>query len=97
MVDLERKIHKVLFPDVEYAYEEFCRKRDLDPNSEGVDWRWMKAKCDVLLMWSHIWYGSGIYVTRDEEFHRNKKSALIALGAGEIERPEETIVRLTIY
>jgi len=95
-VELERKIHRVLFPDVEYSYEEFCRKRDLDPNS-GVDWLWMKAKCDVLMMWSHIWYGSGIYVTRDEEFLKYKKSALIALGAGEIIRPEEAIVRLTIY
>jgi len=97
MVELERKIQKVLFPDIEYTYENFCRKRDLDPNSVVMDWRWMKAKCDVLMMWSHIWYGSGIYVTSDEELHKYKKSALIALGAGEINRPEEILVRLTIY
>ena len=97
MVDLERKIQKVLYPGIEYTYEDFCRKRKLDPNSGGMDWRWMKAKCDVLMMWSHIWYGSGIYVTSDEELHKYKKSALIALGAGEINRPEEILVRLTIY
>jgi len=53
---------------------------------------WKNAKCDVLALWSHIWYGSGIFVTGDNNFlKKTKKPALITLGAGEIAKPEEVI------
>lgn len=94
MVELERKIQKLLFPNIEFSYDDFSRKHGLDPSN--AYWRWVNAKCDVLSLWSHIWYGGGIFVTMNNELYNwTKKVALIALGAGDIERPEEAIMRLT--
>jgi len=96
MLGLEEKVHKILFPEIEFSYKEFCRKRGLDLNSGSIDRRWRNAKCDVLALWSHIWHGNGIFVTADNEFHKeSKKPYLIAIGAGEILRPDEAVVRLT--
>ena len=81
--NLEREIHQSLFPEIEFAY------------SGEVDKRWRNAKCDVLALWSHIHYGSGIFVTMDSNFHqKTKKSGLLALGAGEILKPEDAASRL---
>ena len=95
MVELERKIQNLLFPDIELSYESFTMKHSLDPNNVEVYWRWMNAKSDVLSLWSHIWYGGGIFVTMNDELYNwSKKMALYNLGAGYIERPEEAIMRL---
>jgi len=96
MVNLERKIQEILFTKIDFVYKDFCNKRGLDPNNREVDQRWLNAKCDVLTLWSHIHYGSGIFVTTDSNFHKKtKKPALIALGAGEILKPKDAIERLT--
>lgn len=96
MVDLERKIHEVLFPKIEFDYKKFCRKRSLNSNSGKIDRRWRNAKCDVLALWSHIYHGSGIFVTMDSNFHKKtKKTILIGLGAGDILRPKDTVEILT--
>ena len=84
MADLERKIHQILFPEIEFAYGGEVYKR------------WHNAKCDVLALWSHIHYGSGIFVTMDSNCHKKtKKTRLLALGAGEILKPEDAALRLT--
>lgn len=84
MTDLERNIHEVLFPRVEFA----CGER--------VTKRWLNAKCDVLALWSHIYHGSGIFVTEDSNFHKQtKRPRLLALGAGEISKPDGVRSRLT--
>ena len=84
VADLERKIHQILFPEIEFAY------------GGEVNKRWHNAKCDVLALWSHIHYGSGIFVTMDSNFHKKtKKTRLLALGAGEILKPEDAASRLT--
>ena len=97
MVEFERKIHEVLFPEVEFKYEDYCRTRGIetDPN-ERIDPRWRNAKCDVLALWSHIHHGGGIFVTSDLNFHKqSKKPALITLGAGSILTPREAARRLS--
>lgn len=82
MMDLERKIHEILFPQIEFDGE--------------TDQRWRNAKCDVLALWSHIWHGSGIFVTSDTDFHQEtKKPALLALGAGDILKPRDAVAALT--
>lgn len=88
--ELEREIQEVLFPTIQLDYGDFCRKCDLDPNNEKAWRKWVNAKCDVLALWSHIWYDGDIFVTRDKDFHR-KKPQLIALGAREILRPDEAV------
>jgi len=95
MVELERKIHGILFPEIEFSYAEFCRRNGLDPNSGEVDKRWRNPKCDVLALWSHIYHRGDVFVTRDNNFHGpSKKPHLVALGAGEIMRPGEAVARL---
>ena len=96
MLELEQRVHEILFPEIEFSYKEFCRKRGLDPDSGTIDRRWRNAKCDVLALWSHIWHGDGIFVTSDDNFYKEaKKLDLGSLGAGEIMRPEEAVVELT--
>ena len=95
MVDLERKIHTVLFQKIEFAYGDYCRRRGIDPDNKPMDWRWRNPKCDVLALWSHVHYGSGIFVTSDSNFHKkSKKPRLISLGAGHILRPRRTVLTL---
>jgi hypothetical protein len=95
MTNLERKIHETLFPEIQFLYREFCRKNGIDINSRPIDHRWRNPKCDVLSLWSHIYYGSGIFVTMDTNFHKPmKKRALIALGAGQILKPEDAVMQV---
>jgi hypothetical protein len=52
MVVLERKIHEILFPQIEFYYGNFCARRGIDPNVTPTNPKWRNAKCDVLAMWS---------------------------------------------
>jgi hypothetical protein len=79
---------------IQFSYKEFCKKNGIDINS-ALDPRRRNAKCDVLAIWSHIYYGGGLFVTRDSNFlEPTKKSLLVTLGAGEILEPSEAITRL---
>ena len=90
--ELERKIQRILFPTIELEYGDFCKKRGLKPDNRKAWRKWVNAKCDVLALWSHIWYSGDIFVTRDQNFHKEtKKLQLIALGAGKILKPVETV------
>lgn len=92
LTKLERKIQEILFPTIELEYKEFCGKRGLNLNDKEMWQDWVNVKCDVLALWSHIWNGGGIFVTKDKNFHKKtKKTRLIALGAGEILKPQEAV------
>lgn len=49
-IELERKIHGILFPDIEFNYKEFCKKHSLDIEDRKRDRRWLNAKCNVLAL-----------------------------------------------
>jgi hypothetical protein len=86
---LEESIHRILFPEIEFLHSDYCSAQGLDPES-GDDHPWHNAKCDVLVMWSHIHYGGDIFVTSDKNFHRqHRKDALIELGAKHISFPRD--------
>ncbi len=88
---LERRIHDILFPDIEFDYQAFCKIHSLSPlASDQLNETWRNAKCDVLGLWSHINYGGDIFITSDRNFHKqSKKPRLIALGAKNIMTPQE--------
>ena len=91
MTAMERQIHAVLFPHVEYELGDYCRRRGL-ASERPLPRGWRNAKCDVLALWSHIHHGREVFVTADGNFHaRTKKPALVALGAGEICRPMDAV------
>jgi len=87
---LERKIQRILFPTIEVEYSDFCKKRGLKRDDRKAWRRWVNAKCDVLALWSHIWYNGDIFITRDNNFHR-KAEKLTKVGAGKIQRPIEAL------
>jgi len=90
--ELDNEIHKVLFSEDEVEYSDFCRKNRCDEGTQEKLDEWVRRKCDVLTLWSHIWYNGDIFVTRDENFFRQtKKPKLIELGAGKILRPTEAV------
>jgi hypothetical protein len=96
MVNFERRLHEILFPQIEFYYGDFCKARGIDPNITPANSKWRNAKCDVLALWSHITYDGDIFVTSDNNFlKQTKKPALIALGAGDILTPQDAVIKLS--
>ena len=94
--ELEKEIQKVLFSEDEVEYSDFCQKYRCDEGAQEKLDEWVRRKCDVLTVWSHIWYNGDIFVTRDKEHFlaQTKKTKLIELGAGRILTPTEAVKML---
>jgi hypothetical protein len=93
LIELEKKIHKVLFPKLPFAFTNYANLHHLNPDILTPKWR--NPKCDVISMWCHIYYQKDIFVTNDDNFHKHtKKEPLIELGAKNILRPFEIIIDL---
>ena len=89
--DLDRSIHALLFPNVEFTWQDYCGAHGLNPTARPSG-RWRNCKCDVLALWSHIHFKRDVFVTSDDKFHAvTKKPALIALGANRIETPATSL------
>jgi hypothetical protein len=74
---LERRIHDILFPSVQYSWRDYCLANNVDPHSlPSGRWR------DVQALWFHIYSKRDVFVTTDPNFHKTKKPALVSLGAG---------------
>ncbi|MCB8876942.1 hypothetical protein [Acidisoma silvae] len=84
--DLERQLHGLLHPEVEFSYDLFCENLGLDPRAPG--WfgrhRWRNAKCDVLAIWSHINEKRDVFVTTDATFLNAHSLLANSFGAGRI-------------
>ena len=91
MAALEKQIHDILFPQSQFTWEDYCEENGLDPSfSPRGDWR--KFKCDVQSMWAHTHNKRDVFVSVDDNFCKpDKTSALVALGAGHIERPQQAV------
>jgi hypothetical protein len=91
MVALESQIHEILFPNVEFIWQDYCCVTGLDQKSSPTG-RWRNCKCDVQAIWSHIQNKRDVFVTSDGNFHISaKKAGLIALGAKQIECPHRAV------
>ena len=91
MEQLEGRIHVILFPNIEFSYEDYVARVGGSPDLP-LDRRWRRAKCDVQAIWSHIHHRADIFVTEDGNFHKaTKKPKLSALGAGAICTPSECV------
>ena len=92
---LEKRIHEVLFPNIEFLWADFCVSSDQSgvvPRNASV---WRNAKCDVQALWSHVHHSRNVFVTSDRNFHQaSKRNALIALGANNIAYPDEAAALL---
>ena len=85
MIELEAKIHHVLFPNRASLPPEGTPQLPHDQRPDEY-WKWRNRKCDVLALWSHIYAGRDVFLTSDANFRKvSKLPALIALGAGRIE------------
>jgi hypothetical protein len=91
MEKLEKNIHDVLFPNVEFSWSAFCDTRGIPHNSESTGSDWRNAKCDVQALWAHIHHCRDVFVTSDKNFlSTSKRTALISLGVGAIVSPAAT-------
>lgn len=85
MIELEAKIHDVLFPNRSSLPPDGTPQLPRDQRPDEY-WKWRNRKCDVLALWSHIYAGRDVFLTDDANFRKmTKLPALIALGAGRIE------------
>jgi len=90
--DIERRIHEILFPNVEFLWQDYCAARGLGPNDVPLARGWRNSKCDVQALWSHIFHKRDVFVTSDQNFHaHSKKPTLITLGANRIETPDSAL------
>lgn len=96
-IELERKVHDILFPEIGFNWSDHAKENGLDPNQAAEDghreWlKWRNRKCDTLVLWCHIYYEKDVLVTRDGNFHKaTKRSALEKLGAKSIRYPDDII------
>jgi hypothetical protein len=89
MVNLEREIHSILCPTVQFFWADYCRDHNIIPPPESSFGKWRNWKCDVQAMWSHIHHKRDVFVTSDSNFHKNTvRAGLVALGANAIEYPK---------
>ena len=76
---LEIKIHDILFPGTPIE----------NPQKAGFsEKKWRNNKCDVQMVWAHIYHEQDILVTRDENFHKHS-NALSKIGLNKVIRPAE--------
>jgi hypothetical protein len=88
MALVERNVHNILFPSVEFDWEDFCKARGMDAATALLNAKWRNAKCDVQALWAHINAKRDVFVTSDANFHAaTKKPQLVAMGAGQIVTP----------
>ena len=78
----EKEIQEILFPAIPFNYQDFCAIEKIPPQKTPLARKWINTKCDVLVLWSHIYYGGSIFITSDNNFHKEtKKQRLESLGA----------------
>jgi hypothetical protein len=95
--DLLRDIHEVLFPKLPHDYTGYSASTGRNPEDEPSDGKLRNPMCDVVALWTHIYYGGDVFVTSDQNFHRaTKKPRLKALGAGDIMKPDAAAMRYAI-
>ena len=95
MRQLEKQIHEILFPNIEFSWADYSAIRGLDINSIAQDKKWRNAKCDVQAYWSHVYNKRDVFVTSDLNYHAvAKKSALVTLLGGCIETPKSAALML---
>jgi len=93
--ELEKEIQSILFGTDEVEYPDFCQKHGYDKGAKKAWNDWVRNKCDVLTLWSHIWYNGDIFVTNDKNFHcQTKKPKLVELGSGKILTQPEVVKML---
>ena len=96
LIELEKRVHTVLFPQIEFGFAEYCSARGVEAELASAECaKWRNAKCDVLIMWAHIHYGGDVFVSRDSNFFKSsKKPALEKLGANAILMPSVAVEEL---
>jgi hypothetical protein len=72
---LERQIHQVLAPDLDFD----------DRRNER---RWRNVKCDVLIVWAFIHHGVDVLLTNDARIVKKARQPA-ELGAGRIATPRQ--------
>ncbi len=92
MKEFEKKIHEILFPNLEFEYQTFCKAKGIDPDAKPLDKKWLNAKADVQSIWSHINSGNDIFITQDKNYLKDqKRQLLVTLGAKNINSPKEAL------
>jgi hypothetical protein len=86
---LEKNIQKILFPNFEFNYQKYCKLNNIE--ELPVNKKWINKKCDVAMMWAHIYYGNNVFLTRNtKDFCKvNARNKLLTLGAKYIGTPQE--------
>jgi hypothetical protein len=94
-MEMERKLHEVLFPDIPFDNKCFCERFGVALSHIHQHYKWRNTKCDVLALQSHVREGRDVFVTSDRNFHQStKKPRLESLANCVIATPEEALSHL---
>ncbi|MDF1671528.1 MAG: hypothetical protein P1U83_18180 [Roseovarius sp.] len=95
MVDREKEIHSVLFPNLQFSWIDFARSRGISvesfKNPEAK--RWRNAFCDRQMFWAHDHNSRDVFVTSDGNFKR-KMEVSSNFSKACIMRPAEAVALL---
>lgn len=87
-IALMERIHHVLFPKQSFNFQDALAAAGRTADPDAVERKWRNQLLDVQALWCHIHYGGDVFVTSDDNFHKQqKRQPLAALGAATILRP----------
>lgn len=88
-IQLQRVIHRILFPTIPDEWESYCSAHGVAPLVIDTNHfkKWKNALCDVQAYWAHANAKRDVFVTQDCNFLKSKKQSLISLCGGRIETP----------
>jgi hypothetical protein len=83
MEAMERQSHEVMFPSLPFVYADYCASARIEPVVNTCDRKWRNAKCDVQVVWAHVWHRTDVLVSADNNMHKaSQKSRLEQLAGG---------------
>lgn len=94
--ELERRIHEVLFPKIDFNFADFARTSGIEPTDTKSPEakRWRNAWCDRQMIWSHMHHRRTQFVTSDRNFKALEKQGLIEIET--ILTPQECVEKLDL-
>ncbi len=94
--ELERRIHEVLFPKIDFDFADFARTTGIEPTDTKSPEarRWRNAWCDRQMIWSHMHHRRTRFVTSDRNFKSLEKQGLTEVET--ILTPQECVEKLKL-
>jgi hypothetical protein len=87
LIALDHLIHKILFPNIEPEYQDFCKSNNVV--IKEIHQKWRNAKIDVQMLWCHVYHKKDVFITRDGNFKKHLTELSMQISQIKIMNPNE--------